>query len=284
MRQAKPKTVHKWEWKARFRAQAFGWKSQPAITRIKQAVTEVRKVAKKEPLVAADGAIAFLERLSPAIEQVDSSSGSIGSAINNAIAGLVPIIANAAADRETRDSWLERLWEAYQNDDIPYLESLGDHWGSLCASEATASTWADRLVGTVRMAWSPDPSLRGYFKGTTNCLAALLAAGRHQDLLALVELAPYKMWHYRQYAVRALAIDGKVDEAIRYAEEARARNDSEVAIARGCEDVLLSAGRAEEAYCRYALQANQAGTYLGTFRAVLKKCPTSNRPMCWLTW
>jgi len=33
---------HKWEFKARFRRHAFGWKSQPAITRIKQAVAEIK--------------------------------------------------------------------------------------------------------------------------------------------------------------------------------------------------------------------------------------------------
>jgi hypothetical protein len=89
---------HKWEFKARFRRHAFGWKSQPAITRIKQAVTEIKKVAKKEPVLAAEGAIAFLERVSPALEHVDSSSGSIGTAVGNAIAELVPIIASAPAD------------------------------------------------------------------------------------------------------------------------------------------------------------------------------------------
>jgi hypothetical protein len=31
---------HKWEFKARFRRHPFGWKSQPAIQRIKQAVAE----------------------------------------------------------------------------------------------------------------------------------------------------------------------------------------------------------------------------------------------------
>lgn len=46
-----------------------------------------------------------------------------------------------------------------------------------------ASHWADELIGTCKMAWSPDPELRGYFKGTINCLSALLAAGRHQELL-----------------------------------------------------------------------------------------------------
>ena len=75
----------KWEFKARFRRHAFGWKSQPAITRVKQAVAEIKKVAKKDPLLAATGGVAFLERVSPAIEQVDSSSGAIGSAVSNAL-------------------------------------------------------------------------------------------------------------------------------------------------------------------------------------------------------
>ncbi len=263
--------THKWEFKARFRRHAFGWKSQPAITRIKQAVAEIKKVAKKDPVLAAEGAIAFLERVSPALEHVDSSSGSIGTAVNNAIAELVPIIASAPVDTETREAWLERLFDAYQDDGIPYIEWLGDHWGTLCASKEIASAWADRLIETVKLAWSPDPSLRGFFKGTTNCLSALVAAERYDDVLALLELAPYKMWHYRQYGVKALAAKGKKAEAIRYAEEGRGLNDSPVAIARACEEVLLSSGLIDEAYKRYGLEANQAGTYLATFRAVSKK-------------
>jgi hypothetical protein len=265
--------AHKWEFKARFRRHAFGWKSQPAITRIKQAVAEIKKVAKKDAALAAEGAVAFLERVSPALEHVDSSSGSIGTAVNNAIAVLVPLIANAPADAKTREAWLERLFEAYQDDGIPYIEWLGDHWGTLCASKEIASAWADRLIETVKLAWSPDPSLRGFFKGTTNCLSALVAAERYEDVLALLDLAPYKMWHYRQYGVKALAAKGKKAEAIRYAEEGRGLNDSPVAIARACEEVLLSSGLVDEAYRRYGLEANRAGTYLATFRAVAKKYP-----------
>lgn len=73
--------AHKWEFKARFRRNAFGWKSQPAITRVKQAVGEIKKVAKKEPLLAPEGAVVFLERVSPALEHVDSSSGAIGTVV-----------------------------------------------------------------------------------------------------------------------------------------------------------------------------------------------------------
>jgi hypothetical protein len=46
-RRASVGETHKWEYKARFRRNAFGWKLQPAITRIKQAVAEIRKVAKR---------------------------------------------------------------------------------------------------------------------------------------------------------------------------------------------------------------------------------------------
>jgi tetratricopeptide (TPR) repeat protein len=265
--------AYEWEFKARFRRHAFGWRSQPAITRIKQAVAEIRKVAKEDLLQAADGAVAFLERLSPALANIDSSSGAIGTAVNNAIADLVPIIATAPADSETREVWLERLWEAYQNDEIPYIERLGDHWGELCASEETASVWADRLIGIVRQAWNPDPGLRGFFKGTTNCLSALVAARRYDEVLALLEIAPYKMWHYRLYGVKALAALGRKADAIRYAEEGRGLNDNPVPIARACEEVLLSSGLAEEAYRRYGLAANQAGTYLATFRTVAAKYP-----------
>lgn len=94
---------HKWEFKARFRRHAFGWKSQPAIQRIKQAVSETKKVARRDPVLAAEGAVLFLERVSPAIEHVDGSSGAIGTAVNCAIEELVPILAEAPADAKTRE-------------------------------------------------------------------------------------------------------------------------------------------------------------------------------------
>ena len=112
---------HKWEFKTRFRRHAFGWKSQPALQRIKQAVSEIKQVSRKDPVLAAEGAVLFLERVSPAIEQVDGSSGAIGTAVNRAIEELVTIIAGAPADAKTRETWLERLWEAHAEDQIPYI-------------------------------------------------------------------------------------------------------------------------------------------------------------------
>lgn len=52
-----------WEFAPRFRRAAFGWRSQPAITRIKEAVAEIKKVARKEPTLAAKGAVKSLTSL-----------------------------------------------------------------------------------------------------------------------------------------------------------------------------------------------------------------------------
>ncbi len=185
-------TKHKWIFRARFRRHAFGWRSQPAIKRIKEAVSEIKKAARKNPILGAEGAVLFFEKVSPALEQVDSSSGAIGSAVNNAIDVLVQVIAGAPGDDKQRDFWLERLWQAVENDDIPYIELLPDFWGTLCVTPERASHWADEFIDRVRMAWGPDPELRGYFLGTAACLSALLKAGRNNEIMALLKLAPYK--------------------------------------------------------------------------------------------
>ena len=47
--------THRWQFRARFRRGGFGWKSEPAIKRIKEAVSEIKKVARREQLLAAEG-------------------------------------------------------------------------------------------------------------------------------------------------------------------------------------------------------------------------------------
>jgi len=272
-RAAKAKQTHKWAFRARFRHHGFGWKSKLPVKRVKEAVSEIKKVARTDEVLAAEGAVLFLEKVSPAIEHVDSSSGSMGTAVNNAVHALAPIIGQAPADPQTRDAWLDRLWEAYQADAMPYLESLGDCWGELCASKEAASRWADELLGPCKETWSGDSGRFGYFKGTIPCLSALLAAERYTEIVELLDMAPVDMWFYRKYGVKAFSALGKKAEAIRYAEEGRGINDSPAAVAQACEEVLLSSGLVDEAYRRYALQANQATTYLAWFRAIAKKYP-----------
>jgi hypothetical protein len=150
------KTAHKWAFKPRFRPRSFGWRSSLPIKRIKEAAAEIRQVARKDKVLAAEGAVLFIERLSPAIEQVDSSSGAVGTAVNHAIDKLVPIIAAATASDGLRDQWLERLWTAVEDDGIPYIEDLADHWGELCATPGRASAWADRFIDMIRLMWRAD--------------------------------------------------------------------------------------------------------------------------------
>lgn len=266
-------STHKWQFAPRFRRHIFGWRSDTPIQRIKEAISEIKQVAKKEPVIAAEGAVILLEKLSPALENVDSSSGALGSAVNRAIDILVPIIAKPAVDPRVRQRWLERLWEAVENDGMPYIESLGDHWGELCVTAEIASAWADQFLPMVEHIWSQQAPGHGFYKGTTACMASLYAAGRHEQLLSLLAKAPFKWWHDRRWGVKALTAMCKKAEAIRYAEESRGPNDPGWQIAQECEAILLSSGMADEAYRRYALEANQGTTNLATFRAIAKKYP-----------
>jgi len=264
---------HSWSFAPRFRSGAFGWRSDPAIARIKEAVAEIKAVSRKDPLLAAEGAVLFLQKVSPALQNIDSSSGAIGNAVNRAIAALVPIIAKAPAEMVMRRKWLEQLYQAHADDAIPYIESLGDYWGELCTSPDLAAEWAEQLVGTVETMWSRGRKEHGFFHGTTLCLSALLAAGRHEQLLALLEQCPYPFWSYREWGVKALVAMGRKTEALHYAEASRGRNEPVGQIAEACEAILLSSGLADEAYQRYAFDANQAGTYLAKFGAICRKYP-----------
>jgi len=89
--------AHSWSFRSRFRASAFGWRSDLPIKRIKEAVAEIKKAARKDKVLGAEGAVIFLEKASGALEHVDSSSGAIGTAVNCAIETLVPIVAQAPA-------------------------------------------------------------------------------------------------------------------------------------------------------------------------------------------
>jgi hypothetical protein len=264
-------TNHKWQFTTRFRRHAFGWRSDTPIQRIKEAVAEIKQIARKEPVLAAEGAILLLEKISPALEHVDSSSGAIGSAVNKAIETLVPIIAKADVALAVRQAWLQRLWQAVEADEIPYIELLGDYWGELCVTSDLAAQWSAEFVPAVEHAWRLKPPAVGFFKGTSACLSSMLKAGHHDELLALLEKARFKWWHYRRWGVKALVAKGKKAEAIRYAEDSRGRNDPGWQIARECEAILLSSGLMDEAYARYALEAAHGTTYLARFRAIAKK-------------
>ena len=75
-----------WAFTKRFRRGGFDWRaSRLASERIAEALAEIHAVARHDPLHAADGAVRLLVKLSPALEQVDSSSGALGSAARAAV-------------------------------------------------------------------------------------------------------------------------------------------------------------------------------------------------------
>jgi hypothetical protein len=97
------------------------------ITRVKEAVTEIKSAARKDPRHGAEGAVLFLERVAPALDHVDGSSGAMCTAVRKAVAALAALIAAAEVEDAERNLWLERLMTAYLEDDRPCIKALGEH-------------------------------------------------------------------------------------------------------------------------------------------------------------
>lgn len=264
-----------WEFAKRFRRGGFGWRaSRLASERIAEALAEIRAVARRDPLHAADGAVRFIAKLSPALEQVDSSSGALGGAARAAVDALVPVIAQAPADEATREGWLEQLFEAIHDDDPPYLESLDDRWGELCATPEIASRWADRLTDLVRHVNAERRrGQHAFTRADSLCYSALFSGGRHDELIELIGGDPRPMWRDLLWVGRVMVARGEIDEAIEFMAKSVDPWTPMAGLARFAEGVLLHAGRRTEAYERYALEANRSTTYLATFRLIADKYP-----------
>ncbi len=266
--------LHDWEFKPQFRAKALGWNgSAEGSKRLKSATAEIKKAAKSDPVRAAEGAVYLFGRIWPAFEQIDSSSGAIGMAADRAQAELIPIVAPAPADSKTRNDWLEKLWQSLQDDGVGYLETTADHWGELCASAETACQWADRFIPEVREAWTDASRKDRHARSACMCLSSLLAAGRHQDLWDLLDVQRTLFWPYRRFGFEAYVKEGRVEDALAYAEASTGyQRDPGIDVA--CEKLLLAAGRLEEAYTKHGLQAiGEYATGLNAFRTLAKKYP-----------
>lgn len=268
---------HKWIFPSRFRAGAYSWKASRLVCqRLREAVSEIKTVAKKNPLIGAEGAVRLMEKIWPALEHVDSSSGALGSAVNKTLDDLIPILVNAPADEKTRDTWLDRLWQAMADDGVDYLSPVGDRWGEICGSIEVAGRWGDDLVSTLRSCWT-DQNPGNYFHSATACLSCLLTTGRYEELLDLLELPRYPSWHYRRYGVEALLSMGRKAEAVQYAEASRGLNQPDSVIDQACEQILISSGLYEEAYRRYGLSAAVGNSYIARFRSVAKRYPMKDK-------
>lgn len=272
-------TTHPWAFRSTLKRGAFGWKSSAkAITRLSEALTEIEQVGRFDPALAAEGAVLLVEKLSPALEGVDSSSDALGAATHDAVRRLVPVISNAPASPTTRRKWLTRLEQACGDDGLSLIESLGEHWGPLCgpgeAGQALASEWADQLLPHVKAVMAERRSgAYAYSQSTVLCHSALFHAGRHEELLALLALDPKPFWQDQLWVARVLAARGQTDAAVQHIDGLHSPYAPAQTLAAFAERLLLDAGRSDEAYSRFAVAATSANIYIATYRSIAKRYP-----------
>jgi hypothetical protein len=266
----------KWQFKTKFRANAYGWRgSKLAITRLKEAVREIRTAAKSDPVAAADGCVALMVRLWPALQHIDTSSGALGTAVHSTLEELIPLLIAAPANRDTRAKWLERLFDAVQEDGVEYLDPVSERWGEITRYPDLVNQYADMLLERIREAWA-DRQRFNHVIGSAICLSCLLEAGRHDELRSLLALRRHRFWSDDRFAAEALLRQGLWQEAIAYAEASRSKTNgafSDHAIDRYCENILIQQGRSDEAYGRYGLASALGTTNLATYRALARKYP-----------
>ncbi|MBF0244705.1 MAG: hypothetical protein HQL31_05485 [Planctomycetes bacterium] len=274
------KSSIKWAFPAKFRSGCYGWRgSQKAAQNLKAAVREIRKAAKTEPVQAGEGAIKLLGRIWPAFQHIDTSSGALGTAVNHALEDdLVPLLIDLDADIGVRRKWMEKLQEAVDEDGVDYLWPVRERWGEICVFPELAGEWADHTREFVRQVYVHNRLEGRYgYTGTDVVLfSCLLATGRHDEIIQFLELDLHPHWSTRKFAAMSLVRQGRSNEALGYAEGLHSSacggtGNDDWQIEQFCEQLLLDAGRLQDAYKGYGLQLREGTTYLNQFRAITKK-------------
>ncbi|MBN1602164.1 MAG: hypothetical protein JW915_11175 [Chitinispirillaceae bacterium] len=264
---------HTWEFTKYFRTNAYGWKGTAlASKRIKAAIKEINAVAKKEPTIAAEGAVIFIEKCWRAIEHIDSSSGAIGTAVGNAVIEIVQVIHDAPLAIEERQKLIERIWDSWEEEGYGYYDELSEKWTELCAEPEIMTYWADSFLPIVKQIFSTDTP-RSCFKGSEPCLSCLFETGRYDEIIEIVKSKSNPIFHYQKYVIKVVAATGEVDKALSMIDECLGDSYSTYQAAHLGEEILLKAGRVEEAYKRYGLMMPFQTTGLATLSAIRKKYP-----------
>ncbi|RKX68734.1 MAG: hypothetical protein DRP60_17560, partial [Spirochaetes bacterium] len=241
--------------------------------RIKEAEKELRSLARKKPVLAAEGTILFFRKLEPAVEQVDDSSGRMGGVINRTIGKLLPIVAKAPADPELRALWLEQLKEIAQGSEYWLYYSLSENWGNLCGTDESARFWLEEWQPRMEFSLqSPDFAGRSTISYKM-LFSTLERLGLWEDIIRYCPDNDVFLRHFGLWKIRALAALGQVNGAVALAD--RLDNDQWVYrdFSTLAEGILRNSGRVDEAYTRYALPRPVTGTYLAYFRRLKKDYP-----------
>lgn len=120
-----PTPKHAWTFARHFRAHAYGWKgSRLAAKRLREAVTEIRAVARKDAALGMEGAVLLVERFVAAVCNVDDSWGVLGTALNREFERLQPVLSAPSVEARWRRALLRRLLDAWHADEYGYLAIL----------------------------------------------------------------------------------------------------------------------------------------------------------------
>jgi hypothetical protein len=268
--------VHKWAFKTGMRANSFNWRSSAkAIERLAAAESEIRAINRADPVTGAEGVVALAERIWPAFEQIDTSSGALGSAVFRTLENLTAILIEAPADAPTRAKWLDRLRQAILDDGVDYLAPLSDKFGKIAVFPALQAQHADEDLDLIRQSWA-DHERFSHVSTATLTLSCLLEAGRYDELQALLAVKKSRLWFDEKFAAEALLRQRREDEALALAEallEADRQPWGSRDISRFCEEILLRQGKAEEAYRRFGLPTTTGNTWLAMWRDLVKRYP-----------
>jgi len=245
---------------------------------MKEAVSEIKKIAKKDSSLAGEGTIELFVRLYPALMHIDSSSGALGTAMHKTIDALIPILIKADWDINTRGRWLDNLYQAIIDDGWGTFDDLRGYWGEICVYPGLAHIWADMFVSTVKEVYASEGS--SFFVGTEMCLSCLVFTERYNELQELLQLRKKPWWTYNRFWAMALVKQGKKQEALDYAEQLISERNADyenTEINEFCESVLIDMDRIEEAYNKYGLKFPSYGTNLNIYRSICKKYPTIDK-------
>ena len=213
--------AHKWEFTARFRRHAFGWRSQPAIQRVKQAVERDQEGRARRPSAGCR------RRGDPARARLAGARARrqlLGRDRNRGQQARSPSSFRSSPARppiaETREAWLERLWEAHEADADPLHRAARRPLGRALRFEGgrlgVGGPPGRHHAHGAEPGQEPARSLPRNGRMPQRALPRGAPSTEIVDLLQVDTIWPYKRW-----AVKALAALGKKAEAIRYAESCR---------------------------------------------------------------
>jgi hypothetical protein len=267
----------KWQFKTKFRAKAFGWRgSRLAISRLKEAVSEIKAVAKSDPVAAGDGAVSLMERIWPAFQDIDTSSGALGTAVARTLAELIPDPHRRYGRSFDKKQVAQAIVEAVHDDGVQYLSPVENRFGEIARYPDLTNAFADELLPLLRQVWSDQKHFE-YVSGTAICLSCLLEAGRYAELAELLAKQRMKFWSWQRFGAEALLRQGRWEEAVAFADSVRDAGHDKISIDLFCEKVLIHQGRSDEAYRRFGLGAATGTTNLAIYRSLVRTYPERNR-------